>query len=134
MTTAFLDTLYLLALVSTDDAYHQAAVAAEKEYCGRLLTTEYVLLELLDAMTTGAQREVGAALVAAIRRDENSEIISASGALFDKGLRLYEQHRDKQWGITDCISFVVMRDRGLSDALTADHHFEQAGFQALLRS
>ena len=134
MNTAFLDTLYLLALVSTDDAYHQAAVAAEKEYRGRLLTTEYVLLEVLDAMTTGAQREVGAALVAAIRRDENSEIISASGALFDKGLRLYEQHRDKQWGITDCISFVVMRDRGLSDALTADHHFEQAGFQALLRS
>lgn len=134
MTTAFLDTLYLLALASTDDAYHHAAVAGEREYRGRVLTTEYILLEVLDALTTGAQREIGSALVGAIRRDENCEIISASTALFDRGLRLYEQHRDKQWGITDCISFVVMRDRRLTDALTADHHFEQAGFRALLRT
>jgi uncharacterized protein len=40
--------------------------------------------------------------------------------------------RDKEWSLTDCISFVVMKERGLTEALTADHHFEQAGFKALL--
>lgn len=49
------------------------------------------------------------------------------------GIRLYEQRRDKQWSLTDCISFVVMKREGLTEALTGDHHFEQAGFVALLK-
>jgi len=49
------------------------------------------------------------------------------------GLELYARRPDKSWSLTDCISFVVMTDRGLTEALTGDHHFEQAGFRALLR-
>lgn len=134
MRTAFIDTAYLLALVNTDDEFHEQAVQAQQRFRGKLLTTEYVLLEVLDGMTDGGQREVGAALVASIRRDPDTIVAPASSGLFDAGLRLFIQRPDKQWGITDCISFVVMRERGISEALTSDHHFEQAGFMALLRA
>ena len=52
---------------------------------------------------------------------------------FDRALELYERRADKDWSLTDCLSFLVMEDRGIRDALTADHHFEQAGFRALMR-
>jgi len=58
------------------------------------------------------------------------EIVSGDEWL-RRGLHLFERRRDKAWSLTDCISFAVMTDRGLTDALTGDHHFEQAGFRAL---
>ena len=54
-------------------------------------------------------------------------------SLFEAGLRLYASRRDTEWSLTDCISFVVMKQHNLTEALTADHHFEQAGFIPLLR-
>ena len=67
-----------------------------------------------------------------IRLDEQSSVIPASRALQDRGLELYRQRPDKDWSLTDCISFVVMQDHDITDALTADRHFEQAGFVPLL--
>ena len=61
------------------------------------------------------------------------KIIPATADLFDRGVQLYAERADKEWSLTDCISFVVMADEGLADALTGDHHFEQAGFKALLK-
>jgi predicted nucleic acid-binding protein len=61
------------------------------------------------------------------------EIIEITSAPYSNGLKLYRERFDKDWGITDCISFVVMTERNLISALTADHHFHQAGFRALLR-
>lgn len=61
------------------------------------------------------------------------QVTPASHDLFRRGLRLYFDRPDKEWSLTDCISFVVMGDEGLSEALTGDHHFEQASFTALLR-
>jgi len=60
------------------------------------------------------------------------EIVASDSGLFDRGCQLYLSRLDKEWSLTDCISFVVMRERGLSDALTSDNHFEQAGFRALM--
>ena len=68
-----------------------------------------------------------------LRNDESVEVIPISPKLFTKALKLYSSRLDKEWGMTDCISFVVMKDRKLTDALTTDHHFEQAGFKVLLR-
>ncbi|MCL4708412.1 hypothetical protein KJ068_24905 [bacterium] len=65
--------------------------------------------------------------------DDDVEILSVDSELFSKAFKSYSSRIDKEWGVTDCISFVVMKDRKLKDALTSDHHFEQAGFQALLR-
>lgn len=65
--------------------------------------------------------------------DEGVVLLPPDQILFDAGLELYASRSDKEWSLTDCISFVVMRERGITDALTGDHHFEQAGFVALLK-
>ncbi len=61
-------------------------------------------------------------------------ILEPEGSLYDAGIELYRTRSDKDWSLTDCISFVVMEQRGIVDALTGDHHFEQAGFRALLKA
>jgi hypothetical protein len=64
--------------------------------------------------------------------DGENQIIGTSDDTWDKGVELYDSRVDKRWSLTDCISFVVMKDEGISDALTGDHRFVQAGFNALL--
>jgi uncharacterized protein len=68
-----------------------------------------------------------------LREDDESTIVLAEHPLWEKGIALYNQRPDKKWSLTDCISFVVMQERGLTEALTADQHFEQAGFTSLLK-
>ena len=65
--------------------------------------------------------------------DASVQIIPLTENLFAKAFQFYARHLDKEWGLIDCVSFVVMQDRGIAEALTADRHFEQAGFRALLR-
>ncbi len=84
-------------------------------------------------MTSGLARDLGLQIVEAIRNDKNIMISPASTALMDRGIALFASRADKEWGLTDCISFVVMQEHNMTDALTADHHLEQAGFRALLR-
>jgi len=62
------------------------------------------------------------------------KLIAADTVTFNAGLDLYRQRVDKDWSLTDCISFAVMQRMSLIDALTTDHHFEQAGFNVLLKS
>ena len=71
-------------------------------------------------------------LLYALEHDPSVEVLPLSEALFRQGFGLYRQRLDKEWGLTDCISFMVMQERGITEALTADHHFRQAGFLALL--
>ena len=99
-----------------------------------VVTMEYVLVELLDSLASPALRFAAASTVRVLHDRPVTKIVPASTALLDEGMALYTTHRDKSWSLTDCISFVVMRRQGITDALTADHDFEQAGFRALLRS
>jgi uncharacterized protein len=133
MTPSFADTFYFLALLNEDDAAHPEA----RQYVGRrgllLVTTDWVIVEVADALATPARRPAFLALWEAIRRHPAFEIVPADRPLLHRGLDLYSRRPDKAWSLTDCISFVVMSDQGLTEALTGDHHFEQAGFRALLR-
>jgi predicted nucleic acid-binding protein len=133
MKTAFVDTLFYLALANGDDEYHDLAAELERGFRGRLITTEYVLIEVLDALTVGDLRDLGLAIVEAALEDKLTTVVPAGTELFQRARELFRQRSDKHWGITDCISFVVMQQHGISQALTADHHFEQAGFHTLLR-
>lgn len=133
MKITFLDTSYLLALIIADDSLHERALAWQRHIAGQLLTTEYVLVELVDAMTDPRLRPVAPQVVAMLRASPTVHVEPASTALLEKGLALFATHADKLWSLTDCISFVVMQQRGVTEALTYDRHFEQAGFQALLR-
>jgi hypothetical protein len=133
MTPPFADTFYYLALVKPDDQAHARTVALARRSRGPVVTTAWVLTEVGDAMAAPALRPVFVDLMRSLRADAETEIVPPDPGLFERGLDLFARRPDKAWSRTDCISFVVMNERGLTDALTGDHHFEQAGFLALLR-
>lgn len=133
MKAVFADSYYFLALLSDEDAGHDRAVAVSRTLAGAILTTTWVLTEVADAMADPRHRASFVAYVQALRADPMVDIVPASQEVFELGLELYARRPDKDWPLTDCISFVVMHKHKLSEALTADHHFEQAGFKVLLK-
>ncbi len=132
--TTFADTFYYLALVNPRDNAHQLASRAGREVRGPIVTTAWVIQEVGDGLAEPQSRGSFLRLFDAIESDPHTVIVGPTATLWRRGIDLYRSRPDKGWSLTDCISFVVMKDRGLTDALTADHHFEQAGFTALLKS
>lgn len=132
MMPVFADTFYYLAMINVKDAAHRRAVRFSE--CVRVptVTTSWVLTELADSMAYPSRRGAFLRLLNSLRANPLCTIVPPSQALFDQGLDLYASRSDKGWSLTDCISFVVMRQHGLTDALSGDRHFEQAGFKALL--
>ena len=121
-------------MLSPTDKAHAKAAAFTSPFTGQLLTTGWVLTELADALaSTPRGRAEFFSTLNDLQADHDARIISYGDALMEEGIRLYSQRLDKKWSLTDCISFVVMQREGLSEALTGDHHFEQAGFVALLK-
>ena len=133
MTPHFADSFYYLAVLSEDDDAHDRAVALTREARAPMVTTDWVLTEVGDAMAGATHRQRFLALLAALQGDPTVQVIPASRELFERGVDLFSRRADKEWSLTDCISFVVMQECGLHDALTGDHHFEQAGFQVFLK-
>lgn len=132
MNAAFADTFYFLALLNRRDAKHERAIAASQVRGRSLLTTEFVLLELADALSQPPLREEFDAILGLVQNTPTFRVVPATTDLLHRGIRLYNARADKAWQLTDCISFVVMEQEGLRDALTGDRHFEQAGFNVLL--
>lgn len=128
----FLDTSYVLALVNTADQYHEQArrVAATVE--SPFVTTEAVLVEIGNALSRARWRHLAIDTLHDLRTDPDIKVVPVSSELFEQAVALFSARSDKEWGLTDCISFVVMEQRNLTQALTTDRHFEQAGFQNAL--
>lgn len=133
MAAIFADTFYFIALLDSSDASHLKAVAWSRQKGVSFVTTEYVLLELGDAFHAPGQREEFVVFQDAVRTDSKFRVVTSSPQLYIAGLNLFRRRRDKHWQLTDCISFALMKDRSLREALTGDQHFEQAGFSALLK-
>ncbi len=133
MSTVFADSFYFFSLVNAKDPRHARAVAFLRSYQGRLLTTGWVLTELGDGLAHPTNRPSFLQTVTRLRAEPNVVIVPCSGELLEAGIELYRQRPDKEWSLTDCTSFVVMAREGISEALTGDHHFEQAGFVVLLK-
>jgi predicted nucleic acid-binding protein len=133
MTRVFADTFYFLALLNPRDPAHEDALVFYGDTSLHFTTTEWVLTEVGDATAIPDARPGFRKLIELLENDNHVKIIQASHELFHRGLSLYFQRPDKEWTLTDCISFTVMREEGLADALTGDHHFEQAGFSVLIR-
>lgn len=133
MNACFADTFYYIALLNQADTKHRRAVELTRGFCGTMVTTTAVLGELADGAARSVRRAAAAAFIVELSRDPDVVIVPADLPLFDRGMALYADRPDKDWSLTDCISFVVMREHGINRALTGDHHFEQAGFVALLR-
>ncbi len=132
MSPVFGDTAYFLALLNARGHLHPQALALSENPPGPLITTEWILTELGDALSAPSARERFTQLVAALREEADVEIVPASRELFNRGCALFAQRPDKAWSLTDCLSFVTMQEHGLKNALTADQHFEQAGYRRLM--
>ena len=135
MKRIFVDAVAWIALLNSRDSLHQAAkqlMMSFQQQDVSLVTTEFVLLELADALSSPANREVTVAYVKRLRVLDRLTIIPVSQTLLIEGWTFYSQRAHKDWGLTDCISFVVMSQQQLTQAFTSDRHFEQAGFTNLL--
>ena len=137
MKRVFADADYLIALLNPREELHQKAKAVS-EALGqvRVVTSEVVLAEVLTfyADKGATVRETAARTVSGLASNPNVTVVQQTSLEFQEALSFYRQHKDKDWSFTDCASFRIMREAGLTDALSHDRHFEQAGFTALLRS
>lgn len=131
MVRYFADTFYFLALLCASDDAHAEAVELARRLSGQLVTTDAVVLEVADALSAPGDRERAAVYIRALWQEPRVDVRRVERPLLERGLDLYASRRDKDWGLTDCISFVVMREEGIEQALTGDSHFTQAGFTIL---
>jgi predicted nucleic acid-binding protein len=134
--SVFLDTSYSIAIAIARDEFHERsfelANKIEKENT-QIFTTQAVILEIGNALSKLKYRQSAVGIIQHLESDINTTIISLTDELYDKAFELFRSRADKEWGLIDCVSFVVMREREIVGALTADEHFVQAGFRALLR-
>jgi uncharacterized protein len=136
MTEIFLDTSFAIALSSVTDRNHVRAVQLANQIetdKTRLVTTQAILLEIGNALSNQRHRVAAIQLLESLETDPSVEVVLFTNSLYKLAFNLFKQREDKEWGLVDCISFIVMQDRGITDALTADTHFQQSGFRALLR-
>ena len=134
MNRVFIDTSFVVALVNEKDQHHARASELSETFDGQpLITTDAVLLEVGNALARSF-KEQAAEIIADFLTSDEVEVVNLDATLFQKAFELYRTHIDKAWGMTDCVSFVVMRERGVADALTSDKDFRQAGYNALMRN
>lgn len=131
----YVDAAGWIALVNRRDALHTEAVRIYKqrlqERC-QFITASVVLLEVGNWLSPAPLRGLAVDLLDRIEQSSRIEVVHVTPQLYAKGWELYSNRLDKDWGMIDCISFVIMQERNLTEALTSDHHFEQAGFKVLL--
>ena len=135
MNRIFVDALYWVAVINPRDQWHARAVEVTTKIEGRVLvTTESVLIELMNFFGEYGPsfRLKTARLVQALLDREDLEVVEQTRATFLAGVETYQARPDKGYSLTDCISMNVMRERGLTEVLTHDHHFTQEGFIVLL--
>lgn len=132
----FVDTSAWLALVNKSDTFHLKA----KEIRDNLLknkvqfvVTDYIIVEIANCLSRIPFRSTAVQLNNFIKNSEEIEIIPIDKEVYNEAWELYSKHQDKEWGFTDCTSFVVMKRNSIKQAFTTDHHFEQAGFTILLK-
>lgn len=134
MRTVFVDTFFWVGILSPKDELRQQAREAEAAVRpARFVTTEPVLIEVLNLYAERKHlRQATANFIKGVLANPDIEVIPHSHDMFLNGLRLYESRPDKGYSVTDCISMNVMRERGIIEVLTHDHHFVQEGFVVLI--
>jgi predicted nucleic acid-binding protein len=133
MRQLFVDSFYYIALLNPHDAYHERAQTIVPTIAGsHFWTTNLILVEIANALSALRLRDRAAAYIRRLEQSPDTTIVPMTPDLFERALWLYEQRLDKEWSLTDCLSFVVMEGNGITEALTGDHHFEQSGFRLLL--
>ena len=138
MKEVYADTAFFIALVSEADALHDLAGLLAEEFEADsttvLVTSDAVLLEFLSGMSKFGAEARGKAVstVQTLLEDPTALVVPQTRDLVRRATDLYGDRLDKQWSGVDCLSMVVMEDRGIDDVLTHDHHFTQAGRTILM--
>lgn len=133
MKPVFADTFFFFAILNRADPLHSRAAAFSRNNRQLRITTDWVITELADGLSKIRDRERFMDLYRHIQLSPAIRVVPATRPLLEEAIALYASRPDKDWPLTDCVSFVVMRDEGITQALTGDQHFEQAGFTALLK-
>src|SRR5436190_11292828 len=107
-TTVFGDAFYYFAFLNASDEAHEGAVAFTDQYAGKIVTTAWVLTELADGLAAPVNRGLFLRTLAALKANPRVTIVPPNVELFEAAIRLYEERPDKNWSLTDCISFEVM--------------------------
>jgi hypothetical protein len=129
--TIFIDTSFIIALINERDQYHTQALDLSDLYIDQALAiTDAVLLEIANSLARRYKNEA-IEVIEQFLNSEDVEVIRLTPAIFDRAFELYKTRPDKEWGLVDCVSFIVMQDRHIQEVLTFDQHFAQAGFQIL---
>lgn len=132
----FLDTAFTIALSMETDSLHEKALFLAEEIEAQkihLVTTRAVLLEIGNALSRSVFRKTAINILNALELDEKVTIIPLGEELYQSAYSLYASRMDKEWGMIDCVSFTTMKQLGITEVLTSDIHFQQAGFTALMR-
>jgi uncharacterized protein len=135
MATWFLDTGFVIALISPRDRLHTAALRLSKDIetnAMRLVTSEAIVLEIGAALSKLSFRSAAMQIIERMRADANIEVVPLTDGLLQRAFQLFKSRTDKEWSLADCASFEIMQEHRLSDALIPDMYFSQAGFRALL--
>jgi predicted nucleic acid-binding protein len=138
MKKIFVDTSGWANLFDARQEFHEVTKAiydSAKPENFRLVTTNYILAELVALLTSPLRipRRTVVRMLDGIKTSTLVEIIHVDRSLDDRAWELLSNRTDKTWSLVDCLSFVVMRENDISEAVTTDHHFEQAGFVRLLK-
>lgn len=130
----FLDTVFIQAILNPRDQYHTPAreLLPRVKKAQEVWITEAIFMEVGNALSSYNHQKVSTFIKQCYQTD-NISIVNITPQLFQQGLVLYESRQDQTWGLVDCLSFIVMEQQNLIDAVTSDLHFIQAGFRALLR-
>jgi len=129
------DTAGFLSLWDASDQYHKRAVQVQAELsrkAGRFLTTDYIVDETATLLLVRHSHAAAADFLQTVLASQSLLIQWIDSDRFQRAARFFDQHDDKQWSFTDCVSFILMHELKLTDCFTTDHHFRQAGFNALL--
>lgn len=130
-----LDTSYIIALDHTGDAHHLRATQWAAKLAASPISAVLhtgILLEIADGFAKRHDRQSGVQYLEILTEEEKYELFKVEGSILERAVELYKRRPDKDWSLTDCISFILMGDLGIREALTADVHFQQAGFDCLL--
>lgn len=133
MSRVFADTAFWVAYLNERDQYHRLAVELLPQYAKGIVLSDHILTELANFYAGRQQRTVAGELCRGLLKRQTFKVVHVDQALLEEGLQLYLDRPDKRWSLTDCVSFIIMKREGLTEALTSDRYFEQAGFRILLQ-
>jgi len=131
----FIDSGAWIALLHRADSLHESTVELYRKLIDNrriFLTTSLILVEVANAFSMPGRWHLAIELENRLQASAICDVTWIDQQLYERSWNLYRERVDKDWSLVDCSSFVLMKERHITEALTADRHFEQAGFTKLI--